>query len=364
MAIPPTMVEFDPQSPASRAEAAPIGRRARSRRARVKAWRRRLLQDGPIDVTICIANWNCKDLLRDCLRSLHDQFQGVRLETIVVDNGSTDGAPEMVEREFPEVLLHRNPQNLGFARANNQAAQRSRGRYLFFLNNDTIAPAGALRRLVRFADTHPEAGLIGPRLRDAQGQAQVSYRLQPTVMTLLHRTSIFRWTGLLRGVYRRYRRQEFDPDTTRRVEVLMGAAMLIPRHVFEQCGGWDEDFTFGGEDLELSVRVGRTHQVVFHPAVEITHYGRVSTRQHIGYASTNMTIGFLQYLRKCGCSRLGLFAYKLFVTLDAPVQWTGKAVQYIWRRARGRREKAQKTLLVLRGLNSFLSHGLLQFWRA
>src|SRR5439155_26361969 len=126
--------------------------------------------DGPFDVSVCIANWNCRELLRACLESLHDQPQGVRLETIVVDNASQDGAAAMVARDFPEVVLLRNPTNLGFAKDNNRAAEYARGRYLFFLNNDTFVPAGSLRRLVEFADGHPTVGLIGPRLRDADGR--------------------------------------------------------------------------------------------------------------------------------------------------------------------------------------------------
>src|SRR5437879_6321490 len=86
------------------------------------AWLQSFLDDGPIDVSVCIVNWNCRELLRACLESLHDQPQGITLETIVVDNGSRDGAAEMVAREFPEVVLLRNTGNAGFARANNQAA--------------------------------------------------------------------------------------------------------------------------------------------------------------------------------------------------------------------------------------------------
>src|SRR5947209_13599707 len=114
------------------------------------AWVQDLADDGPIDVTVCIANWNCRELLRGCLESLHDRPQGVRLETVVVDNASTDGAADMVARDFPEVTLIRNAENVGFSRASNQAAAVARGRYLFFLNNDTVVSAGALRRLVSY----------------------------------------------------------------------------------------------------------------------------------------------------------------------------------------------------------------------
>ncbi len=331
---------------------------------RQAAWRRRFLDDGPIDVSVCIANWNCRELLRACLESLLDQPQEVRLEVIVVDNASTDGAADMVEQEFPEVILYRNPENLGFARANNQAARRSQGRYLFFLNNDTVVPPETLRRLVDYAGAHPEVGMVGPRLRDGRGRYQVSYRLQPTVATFLHRTCLLRWTGLLRRAYRSYRRYVFDPHQERRVEVLMGAAMLLPREVFLDCGGWDEEFVFGGEDLDLSTRINQRAPVVYLPEAEVIHLGRASTRQHIGFASTQMAIGFVRYLRKTGCSRPALLVYKMVVTLDTPVHIVGKTLRYLWRRLWGRKREAERTLLALKGLVHFLVKGLVPFWRA
>src|SRR5262249_19729827 len=155
------------------------------------------------EVSVCIVNWNCRDLLRDCLRSLEAGRQGVRAEVIVVDNASTDGAADMVAREVPGVALVRNADNPGVAAANNQAAARARGRYLFFLNNDTVMPPGALRRLCDYAAAHPEVGLIGPRLRDGHGRVQRSWRRRPTVRALLNRLSLLRWTGLFRRAYRR-----------------------------------------------------------------------------------------------------------------------------------------------------------------
>jgi N-acetylglucosaminyl-diphospho-decaprenol L-rhamnosyltransferase len=271
----------------------------------------------PPDVTVCIANWNCRELLRDCLKSLHHQPQGVQVETVVVDNGSTDGAAEMVDRDFPEVRLVRNERNAGFAAANNQAADLARGRYLFFLNNDTVVPAYTLRRLVTFAETHPEVGMIGPRLRDARGALQISYRRRPTVGALLHRTMLLRWTGLLRDTYRRYRRGDFDPKAQRCVDVLMGAAVMLPQEVFFECGRWDEAFAFGGEDIDLSTRIGRRHAVVYLPQIEITHHGRVSSRLNVTFAEPNVQVGYVRFLRKAGAGRGALVAYKLVVTCDA-----------------------------------------------
>jgi GT2 family glycosyltransferase len=318
----------------------------------------------PIDISVCIANWNCREFLRNCLESLRLERRMVRLEVIVIDNCSKDGSAEMVRWGFPEVVLHVNPANFGFARANNQAAERAQGRYLFFLNNDTVVPAGALRELLDYAEAHPEVGMIGPRLCDAEGRPQLSYRQRPTVGPLLHRTTLLRWTRLFRGAYRRYRRQDFDPNTTRPVEVLMGAALLLPRNVFFACGCWDEHYAFGGEDLDLSYQVGEHYPVVYHPDVEIIHYGRVSTRQHIGYVSAQMAMGFARYLRKTGCPRPALWAYKAIVVLDAPIQLVDKAVQYTWRRWQGRREDAEKSLLALKGLWYFFRRGCWRFLRA
>jgi GT2 family glycosyltransferase len=315
------------------------------------------------DVSVCIVNWNCRHRLRACLRSLRVQLQKVRLEVIVVDNGSTDGAPEMVARNFPRVRLIRNAENGGFARANNQAAARARGRYLFFLNNDTVVPPGALRGLLDYADAHPEAGIVAPRLCGADGRPQTSCRLWPSPAALLHRTVLCRCTGLFRRAYRRWRWRGGDCTTTRPVEVLMGAALLVPRRVFAECGPWDEDYTFGGEDIDLCARVGRRHAVVYHPEVSIIHFGRLSSRRHAGYAYTHTVVGITRFLRKHDCGRFTLLAYKVALTADVPLQWLGHALQYLWRRVWGRRLRAAKSLRVLRSLGHFIRHGLVELWR-
>jgi GT2 family glycosyltransferase len=329
----------------------------------------RLAPDAPpttnlIDISVCIANWNCRELLRTCLKSLRDQREETALETIVVDNGSTDGAAEMVAEDFPEVILVRNESNRGFSRASNQAARLSRGRYLFFLNNDTVVPPGALTKLAAYADANPRFGILGPRLRDGQGKVQVSCRPRLSVTALLHRTWLLRWTGLLRRTYYRCRREEFDPDRTRSVDVLMGAAMLIPREVFFRIGQWDEDYVFGGEDMDLCFRIGRLHPVIYHPEVEIIHFGRVSSRQHVEFAPPQIACGFVRYLRKTGSSAQALWTYKFLVTLDTPLQLLVKGLQYFWRRMTGRKIQAEKSRVAFLGAWYFLTRGLKAFWKA
>ncbi len=315
-------------------------------------------------VSVCIVNWNCRALLQACLRSLTSKWQRLRLEVIVVDNASTDGAAEMVRRRFPRVVLVRNADNVGFARANNQAARLARGRWLFFLNNDTVVPPGALRRLIEYGRAHPEIGLLGPRLRDGRGRTQASYRRRPTVAALLHHTCLLRWTRLFRAAYRRYRRCDGNVNAVRPVEVLMGAALLARRDVIREVGGWDEEYAFGGEDIDLCNRVGRRRPVVYHPGVEIVHHGRASSRQRIGHVYAQTAAGLVRAMRKAGEPAAALFLYKLVFTLDAPICWLRQTCEYLWRRVRGRKGAAERSLVVLRGVGGFLLRGWREFWRA
>jgi N-acetylglucosaminyl-diphospho-decaprenol L-rhamnosyltransferase len=322
------------------------------------------ISDLDIEVSVCIVNWNCRDHLQACLQSLREAAMEVSLEVLVVDNGSCDGAADMVAEMFPEVVLIRNAGNAGFARGNNQAAALARGRYLFFLNNDTIVPSGTISGLLEYARANPDVGIIGPRLCDEQGRRQLSCRACPTLAALLYRITWLRWLRLSRRAYRRYRGRNDEACTEpQSAEVVMGAALFMPRSVFRACGAWDEDFTFGGEDIDLCERVGRRYRVIYHPGLEIVHYGRVSSRQHIGFSYSHTVIGVIRFLRKRGDSPAGLLFYKLALTLDAPLRWFGHAVRYGWRRMRRQPRRAAKSRLVMRALEHFLRHELPALWR-
>ncbi len=317
-----------------------------------------------IDVTVCIANWNCRDLLRACLHSLVNQPQGVRLEVIVVDNASTDGADEMVAREFPQVRLIRNDANRGFAVANNQAARLAQGQYLFFLNNDTVTPPHAVGELIEFLDSHLEVIMVGPRLVGPDLRPQTSYRQQPTIGAFAHRTWLCRWTGLFRTTYRAYRCRSAAPLGPCDVDMLLGAAVLIARNRFEELGGWDEAFAFGGEDLDLCWRARRIGGIVHYPRVALTHVGSVSTKENIAFASPRIAVGFVRHFRKAGATAPQLFLYKLAVTLDAPVQIVVNSLRCLLRRCLGKRQAATKSWSDVRRAAAFLARGLASFWKA
>ncbi|NLD44977.1 MAG: glycosyltransferase family 2 protein, partial [Chloroflexi bacterium] len=115
-----------------------------------------------IDLSVIIVSWNTRDLLEACLASLQRAADGLAVETLVVDNASADGSAAMVRQRFPQVQLIENTENVGYARANNQAIRQCTGRHVMLLNSDTVVRPGALAALVRFMDTHPAAGAAGP----------------------------------------------------------------------------------------------------------------------------------------------------------------------------------------------------------
>lgn len=319
--------------------------------------------DSP-EVSVCIPNWNCVDYLRLCLRSLFENPQGIPFEVIVVDNASTDDSCRMIREEFPTVRLIQNETNQGFSKASNQAAEVARGRYLFFLNNDTVVPAFALADLVEFADSQPNVGLVGPRLNDPDGTPQISVRRSPTLGALLHKTILFRWTRIFRRANKTYRRDRFNPNQTYKAQVLMGAALLMPRSLFRAGGRWDEEFRFGVEDVELSHRVGRNRSLWYYPEVQILHFGRVSSRQNVGFSSPNLLTGYARYLRLAGHSSWKRLTYKLTLTIDAPLQMVGKSIQTLVRRSVGNRKGAYKSWLAVKGSWYFLRNELKRFWQA
>jgi len=317
----------------------------------------------PADLSICIVNWNGRELLRACLESIQLAQKGLKVETIVVDNASTDGSAEMVSEFFPEVILLRNSYNAGFSKANNQAAALGSGRYLLFLNNDTLVGKGSLRALLQFMEDHPEVGMAGPRLIGRDGLPQRSYRYRPTFKALLHRLTVLRWTGLFRKSYEEYRRREFDPTRLQTVEALLGAAVCLPSEVFRQHLGWDEEFPFGLEDFDLSARVARTHQVVYLPGADIVHLGKMSSRKNAGFAYTGVECGYARYLRKHTLSPEAVMAYKALVLLNLPFAVVVECCRAIWRRLRYGPAPRGNPHSELGALLWFATRGQPTFWK-
>ena len=133
-----------------------------------------------MDLSIVIVNWNTRALLRDCLLSVRQGLGELNAEVWVVDNGSTDGSQAMLAHEFPKVRLIANPDNRGFAAANNQALKQARGRHVLLLNTDTLVHGSVLPDAVRWLDDHPGVGVLGPRILNRDGSVQNSASAFPS----------------------------------------------------------------------------------------------------------------------------------------------------------------------------------------
>ena len=233
-----------------------------------------------MDLSVCIVSWNVtRDLVR-CLASVREGAAGLECETSVVDNASVDGSAQMVAAQFPEVELIANEQNVGFAAANVQAMERARGRYILLLNPDTLVPPGGLVQLVRFADEHPEAGVVGPKLVYGDGRLQYSCRRFPTITAALFRSTPL--GALLPGNRPTtcYLMSDWNHDEAREVDWVSGAAMLIRREAYEQVGTLDTGFFWGSEDVDYCWRMHKADwKVLYTPAPVITHFvGRSTDR--------------------------------------------------------------------------------------
>src|SRR3990170_6792304 len=125
---------------------------------------------GSMDLSIIIVNWNTRDLLEKCLQSVYDTVQGLNFEVFVVDNGSSDGSVDMVRQHFPQVRLIGNQENLGFARANNQAIRESIGRYVSLLNSDAFLSGDAIQQMAHLMEIHPAIGIVGANLYSPDGK--------------------------------------------------------------------------------------------------------------------------------------------------------------------------------------------------
>jgi len=150
-------------------------------------------------LSIIIVSWNVKDDLQRCLSSLKENPPFVPFEQIVVDNNSTDGTVDLVKRKYPEVTLIKNPDNRGFATANNQGVDFSNGEYVFLLNPETIVHSNALDILVDFLDKHPDVGACGGKLLNDDGSVQASVRRFPTFRGVLYSHAVCRLLCLFKG---------------------------------------------------------------------------------------------------------------------------------------------------------------------
>ena len=243
------------------------------------------------DVSAIVVTHNAAPWIERSLESL----RGTGAEVIVVDNGSTDGTPDLVRGKFPDVRVVEQ-ENRGFGAGNNAGMRAAAGRYFLLLNPDAWLTEGALDGMVAFADEHPEAAVVGPRLRNPDGSLQRSVRGYPTPWRLATEYFFLRKLAPRTQTLNALFGAGFDHESVREADYLFGACLLVRRDAVDSVGGFDEDFFLMSEEVDWLYRFRQAGwKVLFYPDAEVFHVVGASLNPA---RFQDVVRGHLQFLRK------------------------------------------------------------------
>jgi GT2 family glycosyltransferase len=252
-------------------------------------------------LSIIIVNYNACDLLKECIESIKKSINGMDYEIIVVDNNSWDGSVDMLGRCFPDVRVIANKDNKGFAKANNQGYEVSRGEYVLLLNNDTIVLQDAINKLVSFSDRHPEAAIAGPKLLNSDLTLQLPCRRGfPRFLNSLayftRVSKLFPRNKVLGSYLMTYR----NSNQSHEVDAVSGAGLLARRSAIKSLGMLlDEDFFFHFEDIDFCYRTKKHgYRVYYVHDAEIIHLKGQSSKLRSEGVVRNFYESALLYFHK------------------------------------------------------------------
>ncbi|MEM6720127.1 MAG: glycosyltransferase family 2 protein [Bacteroidota bacterium] len=230
-----------------------------------------------MQLSVIILNYNVRYFLEACIRSVQAAIETLDVEIIVVDNNSSDDSCDMMRTIFPEIPLIANKENVGFAKANNQAVKMAKGKYVCILNPDTIVAEDTFTLLLEFAATTQNLGSIGCRLIDGSGAfLPESKRNIPTPIVSVKKILGFKNSGYY---------STLDKKEIGKVDILVGAFMLMKKSVYDAVGGFDEDYFMYGEDIDLSYKIKKAgFQNYYYGKTAVIHYKGESTLKDITYA--------------------------------------------------------------------------------
>jgi len=245
-----------------------------------------------VQLSVIIVSWNTCKLLDRCLETLLAEVEKQQLsiakelteselsakrqplcEIFVIDNASADNSAELVQKKYPQINLIANKENLGFAKANNQALKQASGKYILLLNPDTEIQAGALKVLIDFLDHNLQAGVIAPQLLNTDGSVQMSCRAFPSFIGMLSEL-----TGVSRFMpagskLRSYKMLDWQHDTERQVDQPEGACLLVRKELFDQVGLFDEEYFMLFEEVDWLFSVRKVGwQIWFTPTAKVIHH--------------------------------------------------------------------------------------------
>ncbi len=234
-------------------------------------------------LSIIILSYNTKDLLADCLDSLAKLKKELDFEVLVPDNGSTDGSIDLVRKKYTWATLIDNQANLGFAKGNNSARKYTRGKYVLFLNSDTIVYPGTLKKSVDLLESNEQIGAMTCRLKMADGgddpDARRSFPTPWVSLThlVLKLDKLFPQSKL----FARYWYGYISPSTQHEVDVIQGAYFMSPKKVLDSVDWFDEDYFLDGEDIDLCWKIHeKGFKIYYYPKVHILHLKGASKGKH------------------------------------------------------------------------------------
>ena len=241
-------------------------------------------------LSVLIVNYNDRENLSRCLNSLANCIKEIPYEVIVVDNNSADGSQDFIRKNYPDVKLFMNEENVGFSKANNRGLRECRGEYILLLNSDTVMMPGAIEILIKELQSNPGLGAVGPALLQEEDKFQVSFGRRVSFLPELLQK------GFLNHFYRRWLR---NSRMTRRVGWLSAACLLSPYSVLQEAGFFDEKFFLYFEDIDLCVRIKKSgYDLLFQPLARVYHVGGATTSNMKWLSRFNYRKSQLYFYRK------------------------------------------------------------------
>jgi hypothetical protein len=292
-----------------------------------------------MDLSIIIVNWQSKNYLQQCLRSILDQTRDLQFEIIVIDNASYDGVAELIARQFPQVIFLQSAKNLGFAKANNQAFACSVGRNVLFLNPDTEVQGPALALLMSALDTQPHAGIAGAKLLNSDLSIQTScIQTFPTIWNQALDLELLRsaFPGSSFWGNKVLFEAQQNPVS---VEAISGACLMIKRDVFLEAGQFTTDYFMYSEDIDLCYKVTRRGWKNYYvDKARVIHHGGGSSSANPDscFAAVTTRESLLRYMRlQRGAAYAAL--YRLTMAIAAVIRLSGLGLLFLFTFGKSRR---------------------------
>ena len=253
-----------------------------------------------MDLSCIIVNYKNSEPLKDCLASIYQTVQGIDFEVIIVDNSENDPGLQPLKELYPKAQFISNSSNVGFSKANNQAAKIAQGNILIFLNPDTILSDQAINSMYKHVCSHTEIGALGPKVVNPDGSLQYSCRRYPTLWTgLFNRYSILSQLFPENRFTSQYLMRDFDHNEIWQVDWLSGCCLMVSKSIFEQSHGFDENYFLFNEDVDLCRTINKGgKRVIYFPEATVIHQVSTSNSKTTAKVIIQRHLGMMHYFKK------------------------------------------------------------------